>query len=72
MPDPARFTIYLTAVVDDARGQSAMWDRIDEALDAIPGLFSEGGGSSLMAREDVIDGSPLDKALTTASMAGAR
>lgn len=63
MPDPARFTIHLTAVVDDARGQSAMWDRIDEALEAIPGLFIECGGSSLMAREDIIDGSPLDKAL---------
>lgn len=68
MPEPARFTIHLTAVVEDGQdGMSEMWDRIHDALDAIPGVFGEGGSSVLMPSEDVIAGSPLALALTDCS-----
>jgi hypothetical protein len=64
---PARFTVNLTAAVDDQDGMDKMWDLIHAALDAIPGVFGEGGSSSLVATGDVIAGSPLDRYLAAAS-----
>lgn len=64
---PARFTVNLTAAVEDEDGLGKMWDAIDAALSMIPGLFGEGGSSSLMAAGDVIAGSPLDQYLAAAS-----
>jgi hypothetical protein len=58
---PARFTLDLTAAVSDDDGMSVLWDRLHDALDKIPGVFSEGGVSELMDADDLIEDSPLDR-----------
>lgn len=69
---PARFTVDIVAAVPEPadEGMAAMWDRIHDALDAIPGAFSQGGGSRLMPAGDLIAGSPLDQFIREVGDAG--
>lgn len=77
----ARLEIHVVAALPpslDAPGSEfeqhvgELWDRVWEALDAIPGVFCQGGASERMDFEDVIAGSPLADALIEARGGEAR
>lgn len=60
---PFRFEIDVCIVTDDPDQASRLWCSVNDLLEALPGVFPQGGYFGPMPAEEVVPDSPLAKAL---------